>query len=160
LKGFVQTQLGILTRKDVALKPIQHLTILLGLIGLKLTNLAKKKINGKTFYYYQLDVARYSEMMKIVDRRKEVFQFESLDEYREISQRYHAGWSVLDRLYGFHYPEDQVDWLCPGYKENLDGEEVLIKRNLSSGVEEYSDSLPIKNDVINDEYFRNFLDGG
>lgn len=67
---------------------------------------------------------------------------------------------MLDRLYGFHYPEDQVDWLCPGYKENFDGEEVLIKRNLLSCVEEYSDSLPIKNDVINDEYFRNFLDGG
>ena len=157
LKGFFQTQLGILTRKDVVLKPIRHLTILLGMIGLKLTNLAKKKINGKTFYYYQLDVARYGEMMKIVDRRKEVFQFESHDEYREISHRYPSGWSVLDRLYGFHYPNDQVNWLCPGYNENFDGDEVLIKRSLLSGVEEYGDSLPIKDDVINDEYFRNFL---
>jgi len=160
VKGFVETQLGVKTRIDIDIKPIQHLTLLLGLVGLKLTNLTKKKINGKTFYFYQLDVARYGKMIKIVAHRKEVFQFESHDEYREISHRHHSGWSVLDRLYGFHYSEDQVNWLCPGYKESLDGEEMLVTRNPSKGAEEYSDDFPIKDDVINDEYFRKFLDGG
>jgi len=160
MKSFVETQLGVLTRKDVDIKPIQHLSQLLRLVGLDLAQVSKKNIGGKRFYFYQLDVARYNEIVKTVDRRKEVFQFENHDLYREVSERYNSGWSVLDRLYGFYYSEDQANWLCPGYKESFDDEEVLVKRDLLSGVEEYNDSLPIKDNAINDEYFRQFLDGG
>ena len=160
MKSFVETQLGVVTRKDVDIKPIQHLSQLLRLVGLDLAKVSKKNIDGKRFYFYQLDVARYEEIIKIVAHREEVFQFESHDVYREISDRYKSGWSVLDKLYNFHYSEDQANWLCPGYKDNFDDEEVLVKRDLLSGVEEYNDSLPIKDNAINDEYFRQFLDGG
>ena len=58
--------------------------------------------------------------------------------------------------------ECPLNWvrISPGYKESFDDEEVLVKRDLLSGVEEYNDSLPIKDNAINDEYFRQFLDGG
>lgn len=124
---FVETQLGILTRKDVRIKPTQHLTQLLKLVGLRIEKTRTGKANGKKSYYYKLDSSKLNRVLEIVNK-----QMETNSEV-ELIQRYGAKWIYMNDLYDFQYTQAQLDWLCPGGGFNED----LKRRDTFSGYEKW-----------------------
>lgn len=127
VSNFVETQLGILTRKDVKTKPTQHLTKLLKLIGLSIEKTRTSKINNKKSYHYKLDSSKLARVLEIVNRQN------AITSENELVERYGSKWVYMNDLYGFEYTNDQLDWLCPGIDFNGD----LRPRNITSGYEEW-----------------------
>ncbi len=94
-KSFVETQLGISTRKDVVDKPIQHLNLLLGLMGLNLKKIKTKKVKGKKNYLYKIDDESFKEMMGLIKRRGS----------------FPDGWGYLESQYDLSLTIEQNFWL-------------------------------------------------
>lgn len=99
-RKFVATQLDVSTRTDVATKPIQHLGDLLELVGLKLEKCATKKSGGPKTYYYKLSTSKFDRMLRVTKQRA-VYD----------SELKSTGWPYVNKLHGFQYLDEEMDWL-------------------------------------------------
>lgn len=99
-RKFVNTQLGVSTRTDVAKNSIQHLGKLLEVIGLKTHRCHVEKPGGKKTYYYKLKVDKINMMLDVTKRR-------SIHDPSPQS----IGWAYVNKLHSFDYTEEEVDWL-------------------------------------------------
>jgi len=125
---FTETQLGILTRKDIRQKPTQHLTQVLKLIGLGIEKTRTAKTKGKKVYFYKLNNSKLNRVLEISRRHTEVSQED------ELVQRYGSKWIYMNELYNFQYTQEQLDWLCPG--DGMNGD--LRHRETSVGCEDWA----------------------
>ena len=122
----------------------------------------KKKKNNKKEYFYQLDVDRYSNLVEIVDRRQKFKDIEQQEgQYQEVSKRYGFGWSFVDELYRFKYSDDEVKWMCPGVTYNLDGEEIIMNRDIFGGSDDWGDIHKLRDDVSDtkDDFVKQWIEG-
>ena len=90
MRLFSETQLGLAIRVDIDKKATAQLGDFLKIVGLKLKETRKKKVNGKKFYFYQLDPIEYSEMESIANIRRRISDPHSLD----------SDWTLVNKLHG------------------------------------------------------------
>jgi len=92
IKGFQENQFEITVRKDITSKPIQHLNLLLGLVGLKVTlsSNVRNKNKAKT-YFYQLSIDHQNRINDILERQKMIKE-----------------WDFINETYGFD--PNEFDW--------------------------------------------------
>jgi len=107
-KTFVETQLGIPTRRDVEKKPIQQLNSLLKVVGLKLEKPTIKKVNNKKYYRYKIDQEQFDFINVFVNRRK----------------KHHSGWDYINETYGFNLSIEEEEWLSPTKSDGSTGDHI------------------------------------
>jgi hypothetical protein len=91
LQRFVAGQFKLSTRRDVEKKPAQHLGAILGLVGLSHESAGSAKINGERIRYYMISADDLSSMEKIRHRRREV-----------------DDWQYLNETYSLTYSQDEL----------------------------------------------------
>lgn len=96
-KTFTETQLEIPVRRDVTKKPIQQLNKLLGVVGLGLDKPTTKKVGGKKYYRYKINMDSFNTINEIVERRKDNF----------------SGWECINPTYNFENTSYEDGWLSP-----------------------------------------------
>lgn len=69
-KGKIETLLKISLRNDYASKPMQQLSLFLGICGIKTVKKNPVKKNGQKIYQYKIDAVALGEIQEIVKRRK------------------------------------------------------------------------------------------
>ena len=121
LEKFVETQLGLRTRKDIKQKPIQHLSKLVKLVGLEIEKSRTQKIKGKKTYFYKLNATKLNLILEILDRKQDlglpsIGKNHNYDD-KEVIERYGLSWIYLNEHYNFQYTKGQMNWLCAGYNE-------------------------------------------
>lgn len=95
VKSFVESQLGLNTRKDVIQKPMQHLGQLLKLVGFGLIKMSASSTTGKKIYTYRLHKGDFHIVHAIATRRK--------DKANE--------WEYLNKLHNFSQTEAESEYL-------------------------------------------------
>lgn len=83
-KRQVATQLHLDVRKDCEQKPIQELTRLLGMAGLKLTPPRIERKGGQKVYWYRLDSAALNKMQKVMAKRSSEERWNRLEEAEKV----------------------------------------------------------------------------
>lgn len=89
LKPYVENHLKINVRKDISLKPVQQLSDVLKLVGLKHWNGKAKVVNGTKIYNYRLSKDQLSFVNVVMKNRKN-----------------QNGWDYVNKLHGFKFNED------------------------------------------------------
>ena len=84
--------LGLDVRADVREKPITSLNAVLKVIGLRVRNTRRRRVNGQIVREYELDRAAYGRMLRIIERRRTHDGWDAIYEM--------DGWDLLSELEG------------------------------------------------------------
>jgi hypothetical protein len=66
----IENALGVDVRADVREKPVTSLNAILRMIGLRVRNTRRRRVNGRIVREYAFDRAAYGRILKIVERRR------------------------------------------------------------------------------------------
>jgi hypothetical protein len=91
-RAIVENVLRLDVRADVCEKPITSLNAVLRVIGLRVRNTRRRRVNGQIVREYGLDRAAYDSMMRTVERRR------ATDGWSAVYEMH--GWDLLNELEG------------------------------------------------------------
>jgi len=131
---------GIRVRGDVDMKPMQLLSKLLDLVGLKLIKTRSSGKTGVKQYFYALDVDRKTKLDGLLRPLSDERELELATKHPDIADRYRIGWCYLTEKYGHQFNPGQMRWMFPG--EDSNGE--FLSRSVLSGHEKWAASVGLR----------------
>lgn len=102
VKTLIETQFGITIRSNFVDNPVQLVTDLLKIMGLKLEKSRPPKVSaGTKKYFYAISDSTLANMTAIVTHRSDSDQY---------------NWAYVNRTHDFTYTPDQLDWIMDMYR--------------------------------------------